>query len=172
VSFQVTAKEANVAELPAIVRLAASLGVERVKVNHLQPRFPHLHARSLRRSPEAIRRWNAAVALARDAAEAIPLPSGERVLLENVAPLAEDPGAPAPPGPCRFVGREAWVHADGTFAPCPHPAAARGDLGDFGSLRALALGDVWAGAPLRRLVSTWEEHPVCRTCPLRRPGGA
>jgi MoaA/NifB/PqqE/SkfB family radical SAM enzyme len=172
VSFQVTAQEANVHELAGIVRLAASLGVERVKVNHLQPRLPHLAARSLRRSREGIRRWNAAVALARAAAEERRLASGDGVLLENVAPLAEDPAAPASAGPCRFVGREAWVHPDGRFAPCPHPAAARGELGDFGSVRTLPLREVWDGEPLRRLVATWEEHPVCRTCPLRRPGGA
>src|SRR6266545_1831215 len=38
-SFQVTAQEANVGELAAIVRLAASLGVGRVKVNHLHVRY-------------------------------------------------------------------------------------------------------------------------------------
>jgi MoaA/NifB/PqqE/SkfB family radical SAM enzyme len=172
VSFQVTAQEANVGELADIVRLAASLGVERVKVNQLQVRFPALAGRSLRRSAEAIRRWNAAVEVMRAAAAEAPLPAGGRVLLENVAPLAEDPAAPAPPGPCRFLGREAWVHADGRLAPCPHPAAARGELGDFGSLAASTLDALWRGEPLRALAATWPAHPVCATCPLRRPGGA
>ena len=140
-SFQVTAQEANVAELAGIVRLAASLGVERVKVNQLQPRFPALAARSLRRSAEAIRRWNAAVAEVREAADEARLPSGERVLLENVAPLAEDPAARAPAGPCRFVGKEAWVHPDGRFAPCPHPAAVEGRA------RGLRLRRGRAGSP-------------------------
>ncbi len=165
VSFQVTAQEGNVGELAGIVRLAASLGVERVKVNHLQVRFPHLAERSLRRSAEAIRRWNAATRAAHAAA-------GDRVVLENVVPLAEDPAAPAAAGPCRFVGREAWVHADGLFAPCPHPAAARGGLGVFGSVSEKTLGDIWSGAPFRTFVERWEQHPVCRDCPFRRPGGA
>jgi MoaA/NifB/PqqE/SkfB family radical SAM enzyme len=171
-SFQVTAQEDNVAELADVVRLAASLGVERVKVNQLQVRTPALAPRSLRRSAEAIRRWNAAVAEMRAAAEAAPLPDGGRVLLENVVPLAEDPAAPAPAGPCRFLAREAWVHPDGRFAPCPHPAAARGELGDFGSLAEAALGEVWRGEPLRRLVASFPAHPVCASCSLRRPGGA
>jgi MoaA/NifB/PqqE/SkfB family radical SAM enzyme len=172
VSFQVTAQEANVGELAAIVRLAASLGVERVKVNQLQPRFPHLAERSLRRSADAIRRWNAAVRGAHAAAEEHRLPSGARVLLENVVAFAEDPAAPAPVGPCRFVGREAWVHPDGRFAPCPHPAAARGELVELGSVSELPLGELWDAEPFRSFVASWEGHPVCRACPLRRVGGA
>lgn len=172
VSFQVTAQEGNVGELPAIVRLASQLGVERVKVNHLQPRFPALAVRSLRRSADGLRRWNAAVRLAHDAADGARLASGERVLLENVVPLAEDPSVPVPAGPCRFVGREAWILPDGRFAPCPHPAAAGGALGELGSVLARPLAEIWRGGPLRALVERYEEHPVCEACPFRRPGGA
>jgi MoaA/NifB/PqqE/SkfB family radical SAM enzyme len=172
VSFQVTAREDNVAELPAIVRLAADLGVDRVKVNQLQVRFPALASLSLRRDVSAIRRWNAAVLAARAAAAEARLPSGEAVLLENVAPLAEDPDAPAPLGPCPFLGREAWIHPEGRLAPCPHPAAARGALGDFGSVATRDLGALWAGDALRALVAGYERHPICTSCPFRRPGGA
>jgi hypothetical protein len=70
------------------------------------------------------------------------------------------------------VGREAWVLHDGTFAPCPHPAAWRGELGDFGAVGALPLLAIWTGQPLARFAATHEDHPVCRACPLRRPGGA
>ena len=171
-SFQVTAQEANVGELAEIVRLAASLGVERVKVNQLQIRSTALAARSLRRSAEAIRRWNAAVAEMRRAADETRLPSGAPVLLENVVALPEDPAAALPRGPCRFVGREAWIHADGRFAPCPHPAAARGQLGDFGSAVERRFGELWEGEAFRRFVEAWEAHPICRACPFRRPGGA
>jgi radical SAM protein with 4Fe4S-binding SPASM domain len=172
VSFQVTAQEANVAELGGIVRLAASLGVDRVKVNQLQVRFPELGSRSLRRDAAAIRRWNSAVAEMRAAAEEVRLPTGERVVLQNVEPLAEDPAAPAPIGPCRFVGREAWIHPDGRFAPCPHPAALRGDLGEFGSVAEEPLGEIWESETFRSFVARYEEHPVCRVCPFRRRGGA
>ncbi len=172
VSFQVTAQEGNVAELADVVRLAAALGVARVKVNQLQVRFPSLAGASLRRDAGAIRRWNGAVRAMRAAADEARLPSGERVLLENAVPFAEDPAAPALPGPCRFVGKEAWVHADGTFAPCPHPAAAAGGLGAFGSVAERGLGEVWSGEALRGFVDAWEAHPVCRGCPFRRPGGA
>ncbi len=171
-SFQVTAQEANVGELDGIVRLAAALGVERGKVNQIQVRVPALAPLSLRRDAAALARWNAAVARMIAAAEEARLPDGRKVLLENVAPLALDPASPAPPGPCRFVGREAWIHWDGRFAPCPHPAAARGELGDFGQVGERTLGEIWEGGAFRRFAERWEEHPVCRACPFRRMGGA
>lgn len=171
VSFQVTAMEANVAELPALVRLAAWLGVDRVKVNHLQVHFGELTAESLRRAPEAVRRWNQAVRASRAAAGEARRPDGSSVELQNLVELPAE-GDPAPPGPCPFLGREAWVTVDGRFAPCPSPGAARGRLGDFGSLRERTLGEIWESRPFRDLVEGWPDHPLCRECAYRRPGGA
>jgi MoaA/NifB/PqqE/SkfB family radical SAM enzyme len=171
-SFQVTAQDRNVAELPAIVRLAAALGVDRVKVNQLQPRAPHLAARTLTASLDGLRRWNEAAGEARAAAAEVRLPSGDALLLQGCGDLALDPGAPAPLGPCPFVGREAWILWDGRLAPCPHPAAWRGELGDFGSAAATPLRELWQGRQLRLFTASHEEHPVCAACPFRRPGGA
>ncbi|HTN51045.1 MAG TPA: radical SAM protein [Anaeromyxobacter sp.] len=171
-TFQVTAQEANVAELPGIVELAGRLGVERVKLNHLQVRAPRLAAGSLRRSPEAIARWNAAVRAVRAAAARTALPGGGAVRVENAIELAPDPDAPAPRGPCPFLGREAWVLWDGRFAPCPHPAAEAGALGSFGSVADVPLGALWEGEPYRRLLAGYAAHPICAACPFRRPGGA
>ncbi len=172
VSFQVTAQEANVAELPDIVRLAARLGIDRVKLNHLQPWFPHLAPRSLRRSAEAIARWNAAAAGALAAAEEVRLASGAPVAVQNAVALRPDPAAPVPSGPCPFAGREAWIHWDGQLAPCPHPAAARGELGNFGSVAEASLGALWGAASFLAFVARVPEHPVCRSCSFRRLGGA
>ena len=171
VSFQVTAMEANVAELPAIVRLAASLGVERVKANHLWVHFPALAPLSLRRGREAVRRWNAAVRAARVVAAEARLPTGAAVRLQGFVELDEE-GATAPRGECPFLGQEAWVTADGRFAPCPAPGAARGHLGSFGSLRDRALGEVWEGEAFRAFRERWPEHPACRDCDMRRPRDA
>jgi MoaA/NifB/PqqE/SkfB family radical SAM enzyme len=170
VSFQVTAQEANVAELAAIVRLAAALGVDRVKLNHLQVRRPDLADRSLRRSPAAIMRWNAAAAEARAAAAHTPRAGGGRVALENALALVPDPVAPAPLGPCPFLGREAWLHHDGRFAPCPSPRAA--ELGAFGSVARAPLGSIWEGDAFRALVAEWPKGDACGGCSFRRVGGA
>ena len=61
VTFQLTFMEINIQELPDIVRLAAKLGVDRVKGHHLWVHFSQMRAQSMRRSPEAITRWNAVV---------------------------------------------------------------------------------------------------------------
>jgi MoaA/NifB/PqqE/SkfB family radical SAM enzyme len=171
VSFQVTAAEGNAAELPDIVRLAAALGVERVKVNQLQVHFPELEGQDLRRSPGSRARWNEAVRGMRRAAEEHPLRSGRPVRLQNAVEMDEG-GEPAPPGPCPFLGREAWVLADGAFAPCPAPAAKDGRLGGFGSVARQGLLDIWRGEAYAALRSGFEASPACRGCALRRPGGA
>lgn len=171
-SFQVTAQEGNVSELGDIVRLAAALGVDRVKVNQLQVRFPSLAQHSLRRNRLAIARWNHAVAQMRAAAAETKTPDGRHVKLVNAVELPPDPAERLPAGPCPFLGQEAWVLVDGRFAPCPHPAAVRRELGDFGSLAEWPLGQFWKSAELAALAAGYEQHPVCRECNFRRPGGA
>jgi glycosyltransferase involved in cell wall biosynthesis/MoaA/NifB/PqqE/SkfB family radical SAM enzyme len=173
VTFQLTFLESNVAELAAIVRLAAELGVDRLKGHHLWAHFGEIEALSMRRSPEAIERWNAAVREARAAAEAHRLPSGERVLLENVFEL--DPSAVddlAPTGACPFLGQEAWVSAQGRFDPCCAPDAQRRTLGEFGDLTERSFAEVWSGEKYRTLTRTYRNRALCIGCNMRKPGGS
>jgi MoaA/NifB/PqqE/SkfB family radical SAM enzyme len=175
VSFQVTARERNVEEIPAIVALAADLGVDRVKVNQLQVHFPALAGEELRRSAGSRARWNAAVRAAHEAAERH-RSSGGTIELENLVEMAfaaDDArgGAPGRARSCPFLGREAWILQDGSFAPCPAPAALDGRMGRFGSVAETSLGDIWEGEAYRELVATHESRSDCAACPLRRPGG-
>jgi len=172
-SFQVTAQAGNVAELPAILRLAASLGVDRVKVNQLQPRVPALLPLALTRSEAGLSRWNEAAAGLRAAAAEARTPAGAPVELQGAGDLSLDPAAPAPLGPCPFLGREAWLLHEGRLAPCPHPAAWKGELGDFGTVGPGAtLLDLWRAPALATFAAAWPSHPACAACPFRRPGGA
>ena len=168
-SFQVTAQAGNVDELGDLVALAASLSVDRVKVNQLQARVPALEARALPASQEGRTRWNRAVEAMQRAAA---MTGGRGVELQNVSPwpALDAPGVPA--GPCPFVGREAWVLHDGTLAPCPHPAAWRGELGHFGAVGERRLLELWRGEALARFTASHQDHPICRSCALRRAGGA
>jgi MoaA/NifB/PqqE/SkfB family radical SAM enzyme len=166
VSLQVTAREANVAELPAIVALAARLGLERVKVNQLQVHFPALAGEDLRRSAASRARWNEAVRLMRAAAAAPPRKGGGALALAGAVEWPER-GEPAARGPCPFLGREAWVLWDGRFAPCPSPAAWDGALGEFGP----AGSEAWESAAYRALVDGYEAREACRACAFRRVGG-
>ncbi|MFO0649341.1 MAG: glycosyltransferase [Polyangiales bacterium] len=169
ITFQMTFMERNFEELAAIVHLAASLGVDRVKGHHLWAHWEVLHGESMRRDADAVRRWNAAVREARAAAEEARLPGGRKVVLENIHELDEgDLGDLAPGGPCPFLGQEAWVSAKGRFAPCCAPDEQRRTLGDFGTVHDRSLGDIWADDEYRALTETYYERPLCKGCNMRR----
>ena len=170
VTFQLTFLETNVGELADIVRLAAELGVDRVKGHHLWAHFDAIKDLSMRRSPEAIARWNTAVLSAREAVQQHRLPNGQRVLLENIFLL--DPDATkdlAPGGPCPFLGQEAWVSAEGRFNPCCAPDAERRSLGEFGNLLDTSIRDVWNGEQYQRLLASYPSRSLCLSCNMRKP---
>ena len=170
VTFQLTFMEVNFAELPSVVTLAARLGVDRVKGHHLWVHFARMGGQSMRRSPETIGRWNDVVEAAYEAAERCRLSSGEKVLLENIFRL--DAGGDdeiAPGAECPFLGREAWVAADGRFNPCCAPDALRKSLGDFGNLNEVGLFDIWESPAYRDLQKNYLRNALCRGCNMRRP---
>lgn len=170
VTLQLTFLETNVAELPAIVELAAREGVDRVKGHHLWAHFDEVRALSLRRSPESVARWNAAVRAAREVAATSRLPNGAHVLLEHFHELKEGAAEDlAPGGRCPFLGEEAWVSAEGRFDPCCAPDAERRTLGDFGNLHTVSIAEVWSGAPYQALRESYLERALCRGCTMRRP---
>ena len=125
----------------------------------------------MRRAPGAVRRWNAAVREAREAAAECRLPDGRAVLLENIELLDEDEAQYdlAPGGPCPFLGREAWVSAEGRFDPCCAPDAQRRTLGEFGNLHEQGLMDIWRGDAYRTLVATYPTRALCLGCNMRKP---
>jgi glycosyltransferase involved in cell wall biosynthesis/MoaA/NifB/PqqE/SkfB family radical SAM enzyme len=172
VTFQLTFLETNTGELPDIVRLAAQLGVDRVKGHHLWAHFDAIRDLSMRRSPESIARWNEAVIAARAAAQEALLPNGKPVLLENVFLL--DPHATidlAPGGACPFLGQEAWVSAEGRFDPCCAPDAERRTLGELGNLDETSIRDVWNGPAYRLLARSYRTRSLCLGCNMRKPAG-
>lgn len=170
VTFQLTFLEQNVDELADMVRLAISLGVDRVKGHHLWAHFAEIEGASMRRDTDAIRRWNKAVLDARAVARQERLPHGGEVLLEHIFLLDEEaPQDIAPGGPCPFLGEEAWVSAQGRFNPCCAPDAQRRTLGDFGDLNEDGFMQIWRGGAYARLVETYQNNELCRGCTMRRP---
>ena len=170
VTFQLTFMEINVSELHGIVKLAAELGVDRVKGHHLWVHFSQMRRQSMRRSPEAIERWNHLVDSAYEIAERYRLPSGDRVLLENIFKLEEDGGRDiAPDGICPFLGQEAWVASDGRFNPCCAPDVLRQTLGYFGNVNQTSLYEIWESADYENLRSNYMKNALCQGCNMRRP---
>jgi MoaA/NifB/PqqE/SkfB family radical SAM enzyme len=170
VTFQMMFLETNVTELAEIVQLAASLGVDRVKGHHLWAHFEEVKHLSMRRSSQSIERWNTAVSMAYEAGDRYRLPSGEKVLLENIFPLTEGAQASIVPGAvCPFLGQEVWISAVGRFDPCCAPDALRRTLGAFGNLREQSLYEIWQSSAYKQLQTTYHHHLLCKGCNMRRP---
>lgn len=170
VTFQLTFLETNVGELADIIKLAAGLGVDRVKGHHLWAHFDEIKPLSMRRSPESILKWNEAVQAAYEAAEQHRLPDGKKVLLENIFPLEQGAMVDIAPGAvCPFLGKEAWVSAQGRFDPCCAPDALRRTLGEFGNLQGKSLYEIWQSPAYQALLATYREHSLCQGCNMRRP---
>lgn len=173
VTFQTTFLDNNVAELPDLVKLAASIGVDRVKGHHLWAHFTQIRGLSMRRSLESVERWNRIVDETERAVVDHPLPNGQRVLLENIHKLdTAHRDDIAPGGPCPFLGEEAWVSAEGRFNPCCAPDAQRRLLGEFGNLTERSLMGIWSGPEYRALRDTYRDHDLCKGCNMRRPAVA
>ena len=169
VTFQTTFLESNIQELPDIVRLAAEIGVDRVKGHHLWVHFPQILELSMRRSAAAIARWNEVVRAAQEAAERYRLLDGRKVLLENVFPLDASSDQISRDAVCPFLGKEAWVSAEGRFNPCCAPDELRRTLGDFGNLNEKSLMEIWHSPSYRSLEKNYLDNSLCRTCNMRRP---
>ena len=170
VTFQLTFMEVNFVELPGVVELAARMGVDRVKGHHLWVHFSQMGRQSMRRNAEAIERWNGIVDAAYEAAERYRLPDGGKVLLENIFKLdSADEGEIAAGAECPFLGREAWVAADGRFNPCCAPDALRRTLGDFGNVNDTSLYDIWDSPAYRDLQVNYMQNSLCQGCNMRRP---
>lgn len=170
VTVQATFMETNLADLPALLRWAIARGVDRFKGHHLWVTWPELRGQSLRRGPESARRWNEIVEELRTIADTERRPDGRRIELDNVVPLADAaPDGPDPDTVCPFLGREAWLEADGSFQVCCCPSKVRREFGEFGNVRELPLRALWSSTAYRDFVAAWGSHPNCRVCNMRRP---
>ncbi len=162
--------ERNLDELPRLLRWAIENGIDRFKGHHLWVTWPQLAEQSLRRSQESIVRWNQMVTALREIAAAEPRPDGLRIRLENVEPLSisADPDIGTMTR-CPFLGREAWIEADGSFQVCCCPSSQRQDFGEFGNLHETSFMEIWRSPSYRSFISSWGEHSNCLECNMRRP---
>lgn len=170
VTLQLTFMESNLEELPQIVELAISLGVDRVKGHHLWAHFNEIKHLSLKRDPDSIRRWNDISQRSKEIAAMAEDRRGFPMRLENFEQLdaavsseEEQEGA----GACPFLGKEAWVNAQGRFDPCCCPDLLRRSLGEFGNVSS-GLQQIWTSESYSQLLTGYLNRHVCRTCNMRR----
>ncbi len=168
-TMQITFMELNLAELPAMLRLAHEMGFDRIKGHHLWTHFPELECLSLRRSPDSISRWNDMARHCRTLASHMISRSGQEMELANFFDL--DPALRddiSPHGKCPFLGKEAWVNSEGEFNVCCAPDLLRRSLGTFGNLREKTLDEIWNSPAYRTLCETYMKNALCQTCNMRR----
>ncbi len=169
VTFQLTFLATNVIELPEIIKLAASLGVDRIKGHHLWAHFAEIQPLSMRRSPSAMREWNQIVRDCEIAVDSFPKPNGEKIVLENIFPLDTAQPNQSPVGAiCPFLGQEAWVSTAGRFNPCCAPDALRRSLGEFGNLYHTTIGEIWQSETYQNLQKNYQKYALCASCNMRK----
>ncbi|MGA8164651.1 MAG: radical SAM protein [Waddliaceae bacterium] len=169
VTFQLTFLETGLEELPDVVRLAAKLGVDRVKGHHLWVFTEEMKQENMRRGKDSIRRWNRIALQAMEAAEQCLLPNGKRVVLENIYSLDDSSVEELiPDGVCPFLNQEAWVSSEGRFNPCCAPNEERLKLGEFGNLNNTSIGKIWTSPAYLDLKENYLAHAVCKRCNMRK----
>jgi MoaA/NifB/PqqE/SkfB family radical SAM enzyme len=169
VTFQLTFMRNNMHELADIVRLAASLGVDRLKGHQLWDHFEEIKGLSFRQNAATIAEWNGYVADAHKAAEQFLKPNGEKVLLEQVTALQPQETTTVPESyECPFLGKELWISATGKFSPCCAPDAQRQSLGDFGHYPAQSIQEVLASPQYLTLMQDYKTRDLCKGCNMRK----
>jgi glycosyltransferase involved in cell wall biosynthesis/MoaA/NifB/PqqE/SkfB family radical SAM enzyme len=170
VTFQLTFMQNNMHELAAIVKLAASLGVDRVKGHQLWAHFEEIKGLSMKVSKESIAKWNEYVMQALVAQEQFRKPNGEKVLLENIIPLNENENTKVPEHyECPFLTKELWISATGKVSPCCAPDNLRKSLGDFGNIENTSIQEVLSSPVYTELVKNYKSIPLCKSCNMRKP---
>lgn len=170
VTFQLTFMRNNMHELAAIVKLAAGLGVDRVKGHQLWDHFDEIKTLSFKQNNETVAEWNRYVAEAHAAADQFLKPNGEKVLLEQINPLADGEESEVPEHySCPFLEKELWVSATGRISPCCAPDELRRSLGDFGTYPNSNIGAVLSSPAYQNLCIKYKEKELCRTCNMRKP---
>lgn len=170
VTFQLTFMQNNMHELADIVKLAAELGVDRVKGHQLWAHFDEIKHLSMKATPESILQWNEYVKQANEAQEKYRKPNGEKVILENIIPLQKNENKEIPESyECPFLEKELWVSATGKISPCCAPDEQRITLGDFGNIENTSIEDVLQSDNYQNLVKNYKQIELCKTCNMRKP---
>lgn len=169
VSLQLTFLKKNMQELKDIIRLAAEIGVDRIKGHHLWTHFNEIKNLSFRKDINSIKQWNQYVAEAYTVQKEL-LKIGKKILLENIIPLEETDKEEIPENyECPFLNRELWISATGKISPCCAPDDLRQSLGDFGNIRNTTIKEVIINKKYQQLAKNYTEYQLCKTCNMRKP---
>lgn len=171
-SLVAVAMRRNVAELPALVRLAVEWGVPTLRVQNLSHSFsdcdPAGAYREIRAFTAAEALWQgndpateSAFAEARALADEL----GVALRLPELEEPSREPGGPG----CDWPWRSAYVRHDGRVQPCCMLMG--GDRAILGDLGEASFAEIWRGAAyegFRAALMTDQPPDVCRGCSMYR----
>ena len=163
ITLQVTFLEMNLSELPQIVALASKLEIDRVKGHHVWAHFPEIDTQNLRRNSEAKEKWNKTVEICTKIA------NNNDLKLDNFYPLEQQTDYLSDKLSCPFLGKEAWINAEGRFDPCCAPDEERKTLGYFGTISQANFREIWSSQSYQELKASYMHNQVCQKCNMRRP---
>lgn len=170
VTLQLTFMAHTMHEIPDVVRLAAALGVDRIKGHHLWAHFEEIKPYAIPPNQEHHKQWNKYMCDCHSIVKYELKPDGTQVILENLHILGEDKEqSDTTETLCPFLGRELWVSASGVISPCCAPDQLRRSLGDFGNICQTSLKEVLSSPQYRELQQNYRQKPLCKTCNMRRP---
>ena len=87
------------------------------------------------------------------------------MVLENFSSIYRDHVVT---GVCPFLGKEAWISAEGTFNPCCAPDEERQSLGYFGNVKNTGLRALWASEKYQTLIKKPLANKICQKCNMRK----
>ncbi len=170
VSLQLTFLQNNMHELSEIIKLAVSLGIDRIKGHHLWPHFTEIENLSFKYSKESIKRWNLIVEQALETQKKYRKPNGEPIILEHIYPIDLESNKKVPEKyECPFLKKELWVSATGKISPCCAPDNLRNSLGNLGTYPATKLEDALNSDVYIDLCENYKQKELCKTCNMRMP---
>jgi len=160
ITVQVTFMEKNLDEIKKMLEYYSRIGVDRIKGHHLWVTWPELQNQSLRRDDTAINKWN-------NWLKEISLLEIKSTKLVNFTPIKNIDELNSSTSICPFLGKEAWIAADGTFNICCIPDNLRKDFGDFGNVRKTPFIQLWNSDNYNNFKDNWGNYPHCNNCNMR-----
>lgn len=163
ITMQTTFMESNLEDLPSLIRLAGTLGVDRVKGHHLWVMNDAMVQEDLRRDQESISRWNGVIERITETIDEMKIEGTRVPSLQNFNFLTD--GEHDNSGICPFLGYELWIAWDGQINVCCAPHELRRSFGDFGNVSDGM--NIFETPAYKRLLSGYRHNSICMMCNMR-----
>lgn len=163
ITLKITFMESNFHEIPEIINLAYSLGVDRIRGSHLMSLFPQLDHECLNRSEKSKQRFNEMMLKVKQMIKNLENISDKKIILSNFIPLNNHYHI----GDCPYAGKEAWINEQGNLISCCLPEKVRPKHMTFGNILKNGLLSMWKSSSYYDFCKNYKKYPECINCSKR-----